>query len=776
MFATKSRESSKEKAGVDGTRTKPQAKPLEAPNLLWHQLAIHLPFSVKRQSGALPPPIQPKLAVSQPGDPYEQEADRVAEQVMRMPVPTVQRTCAMCADSSAPCPQCEDSQRGPVQRKVERDSNSAPESVSDSIMAGFGSGRPLDASTRLFMESRFGQDFRHVRVHTDDRAEKSAQAANALAYTLGNSVVFAPGRYSPHTTAGRRLLSHELTHVLQQRGAGVRVQRQTGDFRVTQVQPDPQRRTQGMADRFFFELDQSDFRADVPAEAAERTRLESWATAHAGQHVRLIGRASQEGSLAHNRELAQQRAATVRSVLVAGGVIVDGAPQIDMTFSQRPVDYRFYRSVEVIVAGSTDVTCNTFTPTQQSQDETDCETAFSAALARAVGIANAGIERIRPATDPASTPAPDRDSVLNGRFRGVARATLLPRFESVVTRLGQVGPAAGHVCNHRCASGCERPAEASAGGPVRLCASFYIPGFRGRTMSADERVFAVMHETTHSAVVPGSTPPESIGIDFAYSTTRLFGALEGSEALRNTDSYVVTLLTLARTTEGAPAILAARGVGPADSLSLTTPVGESGDRNRTARRAIGFAESWLNYASFWSPDLYDFIAASLAAWDAAALSGTGHLLVEAFAPLFQLQHPGTAALDATDRPRLIAFQTEVAGRGFPTPPIASRAQVQDRTRAAGIYDRLTRMHRRLSSPLTVDQAASGDGSWSAETGLPGLGTEVHLPNSFFALSASEQTRHVIRLMARAMTDVGATWVEAYVEAADGVHRIRGLGP
>lgn len=463
-------------------------------------------------------------------------------------------------------------------------------------------------------------------------------------------------------------------------------------------------------------------------------------------------------------------------MLVAGGVIVDGATQIDMTFSQRPVDYRFYRSVEVIVAGSTDVTCNAFTAAQQSQDEADCETAFSTALSRAVGIANAGIERIRPATDPASTPAPDRDTVLNDRFRGVTRATLLPRFESVVTRLGQVGLTANHVCNHRCAPGCERPAEASADGPVRLCASFYIPGFRGRTMSADERVFAIMHETTHSAVVPGSNPPESIGIDFAYATTRLFGALEGSEALRNTDSYVVTLLTLARTTEGAPAILAARGVGPADSLRLTTPAGEPGDRNRTARRAIGFAESWLNYASFWSPELYDFIAASLAAWNSVEFGGIGHVMLEAFAPLFRLQHPGTAALEATDRPRIVAFQTEIAGRGFPTPATSSHAQVQDRTRAAGIYDRLTRMHRRMSSPLTVDLATGGDGSWPSATGLPGLGSEVHLASNFFSLSSSEQARHVIRLMARAMADVGATWVEAYVEAADGVHRIRGLGP
>ena len=83
----------------------------------------------------------------------------------------------------------------------------------------------------------------------------------------------------------------------------------------------------------------------------------------------------------------------------------------------------------------------------------------------------------------------------------------------------------------------------------------------------------------------------------------------------------------------------------------------------------------------------------------------------------------------------------------------------------------------LDSALTVDRAASGDGSWSTGTGLPGLGTNVQLPDTFFtAMGPEEQTRHVIRLMARAMSDVGVKWVEAYVEGADAVHKFRKLGP
>ena len=78
------------------------------------------------------------------------------------------------------------------------------------------SGQQLDAGTRAFMEPRFGHDFSQVRVHTDEKAAESAQAVNALAYTVGRDVVFGEGRYEPETSQGRRLLAHELTHVLQQ--------------------------------------------------------------------------------------------------------------------------------------------------------------------------------------------------------------------------------------------------------------------------------------------------------------------------------------------------------------------------------------------------------------------------------------------------------------------------------------------------------------------------------------------------------------------------------
>jgi hypothetical protein len=81
------------------------------------------------------------------------------------------------------------------------------------------SGQPLDAVTRLQMEPHFGHDFSRVQVHTDSRAASSAASIHALAYTVGRDIVFAAGQYTPGTSTGRRLLAHELTHVVQQEGS-----------------------------------------------------------------------------------------------------------------------------------------------------------------------------------------------------------------------------------------------------------------------------------------------------------------------------------------------------------------------------------------------------------------------------------------------------------------------------------------------------------------------------------------------------------------------------
>src|SRR6184192_315635 len=94
-----------------------------------------------------------------------------------------------------------------------------PSPVKDVV--GSGGGTPLDRDTRGFMESRLGADFSDVRVHTDARASESAQSVQAHAYTVGSDVVFQSGKYAPESDSGKRMLAHELTHVVQQRSGPV---------------------------------------------------------------------------------------------------------------------------------------------------------------------------------------------------------------------------------------------------------------------------------------------------------------------------------------------------------------------------------------------------------------------------------------------------------------------------------------------------------------------------------------------------------------------------
>ncbi len=237
--------------------------------------------------------VQPKLKINQPGDKYEQEADCVAEQVMRMPEneatsiskvsEKVQCKCAACASGAGTCSECAEEEKeeekiqlkplattitpliqrqseemkeeddddeheeiqtkplaNPITPLVQRQSEPEEEIEEDeeeenlqakgapghtravtppiaaNIHALRGGGQPLPETTRSFFEPRFGADFSEVRVHTDSRAEETARGINARAYTIGQDIVFGTAQYSPGSIAGKKLLAHELTHVVQQ--------------------------------------------------------------------------------------------------------------------------------------------------------------------------------------------------------------------------------------------------------------------------------------------------------------------------------------------------------------------------------------------------------------------------------------------------------------------------------------------------------------------------------------------------------------------------------
>jgi hypothetical protein len=170
--------------------------------------------------------LQAKLMVNPAGDDYEQEADRIADRLMRMPEPLPPRQC----EGHGCCARCQSEPQAAPQESLQTSrvapgsaNQTAPPVVYDVLRAP---GQPLDPATRAYMEPRFGHDLSHVRVHTDARAAESASAVGARAYTVGHNIVLGAGQYAPSSASGRRLLAHELVHALQQEGGALRLQRQ----------------------------------------------------------------------------------------------------------------------------------------------------------------------------------------------------------------------------------------------------------------------------------------------------------------------------------------------------------------------------------------------------------------------------------------------------------------------------------------------------------------------------------------------------------------------
>lgn len=176
------------------------------------------PRTLSPQTALPPPGIMPKLVVGEVNDPLEHEANRVADQVMRMPdldlciarAPSrINRKCAACEEE-------EKTLRMEQVRGTLTHGEEAPAIVHEVLLAP---GNRLDAPSRAFFEPRFRRDFSNVRIHDDARAARSAREVGALAYTVGEHIVLDPVQWRRGTANGRRLLAHELTHVVQDGGA-----------------------------------------------------------------------------------------------------------------------------------------------------------------------------------------------------------------------------------------------------------------------------------------------------------------------------------------------------------------------------------------------------------------------------------------------------------------------------------------------------------------------------------------------------------------------------
>ncbi len=163
-----------------------------------------------------PSVVHTGLVVGEANGPLEHEADRVAEQVMRMPGLRFSIAPAHLK-LSRKCDACEAEEKKKLQMKSAATARAAGHEAPPIVHEVLHSpGEPLDAATCAFFAPRFGHDFSHVRIHTDERAAASARAVGALAYVVGQHIAFAARRFAPSSDGGRQLLAHELAHVVQQ--------------------------------------------------------------------------------------------------------------------------------------------------------------------------------------------------------------------------------------------------------------------------------------------------------------------------------------------------------------------------------------------------------------------------------------------------------------------------------------------------------------------------------------------------------------------------------
>jgi hypothetical protein len=245
--------------------------------------AANQPFFAKAGAGSFFAPaghtffpaVQMKMTVNQPGDKFEQEADKTADKVMRMPAPEspakeekLQRETderlqkkekeedkiqkAAMPEEKLQKQVDEKLQKAPVtEEKLQRKDNPGAPAVGSSVQSAIQNrttgGQPLSSDVRSYMEPRFGADFSNVRIHSDPESASLSNQLSARAFTYQNHVFFSRDQYQPGTSEGKQLLAHELTHTIQQGHAVQRSPKVT-----TTVTPPPVQRlgTQDALDYF----------------------------------------------------------------------------------------------------------------------------------------------------------------------------------------------------------------------------------------------------------------------------------------------------------------------------------------------------------------------------------------------------------------------------------------------------------------------------------------------------------------------------------------------
>ncbi len=729
-------------------------------------------------------PIRPKLEIGAVNDPLEREADQIADAFAKgqpavgttaisLRPKTIARKCSECEE--------EDGVKGDgvkgdgvkgdgVKGDGVKENGVRADGVMENLRrrAGPGAGdatnagvapaivhevlsspgRPLDSPVRSLFDRGLGFDFSGVRVHADALAAESARSVGASAYTVGRDVVFNTGRYAPENPEGRRLLAHELVHVMQQSPGTLRRQALPAAAPAPPV-PTPLPAAVPAAGPTDFQIDRVGrsttskvffARGSAVVSADAQMQIDSVKTS-APASVRLVGYASADEAPA----LAQSRADAVKAALNAAPnpVTVSSAVGNAAATASRS-DFTNARSVEILVGSAAPTTLDCalkdakgklVNPPKRPCPTMDPPTwtAFNTALGIAKDAMAGSVAAV------AGAPSAGDAAVIDRFFGGHDAATLA----TLRTNLGQLNThvtnlAATTQCGSECdTGGCAESAIAynegvGAASHMTLC----VPAFKSLA-SDNDRARNLIHESAHGTAPLGGGPGKGT-LDVAYRHERMLFELAPADRLRNSDSYALFALFLREVAKTGNPAAAPAGIATPASDNL---IGFSATEMPVLRLALAKLEKRLSWAQDWMGQLYGQIVSIRAGSNTWAKSWAEDLMKQA------------------------------AGR-FPLTAPRATPKLVDQTRVAAIVDRYLRMSVAVKHDLSATRVAGGVVSWGAPASgsspwLAGLTLEVG-PN-FFNATAADQISLLLEQIARATKDVEAAFVPAYVSLAGWIH-------
>jgi len=708
-----------------------------------------------RNSNLSIPFLQRKLAIGAVDDPLEREADRAADAVMSSgtlssvriasPVTTrgaLQRKCACGGSSAGECEECRKKRELPpattakiLRRATSATSGGITEAPSIVHTALRSAGRALDPSVRSAMEDSFGHDFGSVRVHPDSIA---AQSVNAIAYTAGKDVVFAPGQYSPQTQRGQRLLAHELAHVVQQ--GNPRIIRRAPpvpmplpvtvpvpgatDFQIKRVGRSNQAQV-------FFEMGSSTLTAGATSE------INTFKASKPGS-VELIGYSSADETAA----VAVDRANAVKAALTSAPDAVTGTKADgNAAATENRSDFTQARSVEILPVGApaTVLDCKKkdkkgklINPPKQPCTVMDPPTwtAFNAALkiaTDAMATATASV---------AGAPSAGDAAVIDRFFGNHDPATLaalktnLGKLETHVKNLPKITSCGGQ-CD---AGGCAESGviaynlAVDAKSTMTLC----VPTFKG--MNVNDAARNLMHESAHGTSPLGGAPGKGTE-DVAYRHERMLFQLSTADRLRNSDSYALFALFLREIQMTANPSAVPSGIGTPAKDTLT---GFSATEEKAFKLALARLEKRLSWAKDWTGQVFGSVARIRSGGSTWAAEWGDFVMTE-------------------------------AAKRFPLTAPPAKPTLTDQVRLASILDRYRRMLAGVKEDLTATRIAAGVVKWASVPGKWLASAKLEVGPDFFLATADDQVSLLMEQVAAATKDVEAAYVPAYTSLAEWIH-------